>query len=303
MKVHSRRSWFAIRLAQVLTALTIAVMASASVGQTPGVSSFPGSSNAGHSPDQHVRRPIDAHDSVFLEEMTWLEVRDAIRGGKTTALLGVGGFEQSGPYLIVGKHAVVLRAVSRAVARQLGDALVAPFVMFVPEGAYDPPTGFMRYPGTISVERETFRRLLADVASSLAAQGFRHVMVLSDHGGLAKVIEPIVADLASRWSGRTSFNFVPEFYNYQEVADWLERRGIHQIDEGLHDDVGITATMMTIDPESVRMKERLARKLFTINGISLEPPEHAIALGHEIVKLRAAATANAIRKIIRTERK
>ncbi len=32
-------------------------------------------------------RPIDALDSVWMEELTWMEVRDAVAGGKTTALI------------------------------------------------------------------------------------------------------------------------------------------------------------------------------------------------------------------------
>ncbi|MEE9263689.1 MAG: hypothetical protein V3V11_04465, partial [Vicinamibacteria bacterium] len=37
-------------------------------------------------PDPDKPRPIDTLDTVFIEEMTWLEVRDAIQGGKTTVI-------------------------------------------------------------------------------------------------------------------------------------------------------------------------------------------------------------------------
>ena len=99
--------------------------------------------------------------------MTWMEVRDAIRSGKRTAIIATGGVEQNGPYLVTGKHNVILRATTQAIARELGNALVAPIVPFVPEGDIDPPTGHMRYPGTISVRESTFRALLTDVAMSL----------------------------------------------------------------------------------------------------------------------------------------
>src|SRR5687767_4117382 len=100
------------------------------------------------SPDPAMPRPIDAIDSVFLEELTWLEVRDAIKAGKTTAIVTTGGIEQSGPYLAVGKHNYVNRAMCAAIARHLGNALCAPNVPFVPEGNIDPPSAHMRYPGT-----------------------------------------------------------------------------------------------------------------------------------------------------------
>ena len=91
-------------------------------------SALPGLSKRADSPDPNMQRPIEALDSVFIEELTWLEVRDAVRSGKTTAIIATGGVEQNGPYLATGKHNYVLRPVTEAIARGLGDALVAPIV-------------------------------------------------------------------------------------------------------------------------------------------------------------------------------
>ena len=43
-------------------------------------------------------------DSVFLEDLTWVEVRDAIAAGKTTVIIPTGGTEQNGPRMALGKH-------------------------------------------------------------------------------------------------------------------------------------------------------------------------------------------------------
>src|SRR6202041_1455661 len=112
------------------------------------------------SPDPNSLRPIAARDTVFMEEMTWMEIRDAMRAGKGTAIVATGGIEQNGPYLPAGKHNVIPRATTEAIARKLGDALVAPIVPFVPEGQIDAPTEHMRYPGTISLTEDTYKRLL-----------------------------------------------------------------------------------------------------------------------------------------------
>jgi creatinine amidohydrolase/Fe(II)-dependent formamide hydrolase-like protein len=117
-------------------------------------------------------RPIEALDTVFTEEMTWMEVRDGIRAGKTTAIVATGGLEQNGPHVATGKHNYVLRSTTEAIARKLGNALVSPIVPFVPEGSIDPPSGHMRYPGTISLREETFQALLKDVCASLKQHGF-----------------------------------------------------------------------------------------------------------------------------------
>ena len=165
-----------------------------------------------------MARPIDAVDSVFLEELTWLEIRDALRAGKTTVIVATGGMEQNGPYLAAGKHNYVLRATTEAIARKLGNALVAPIVPFVPEGEIDPPSGHMRYPGTISVRQDTFKRLLADIASSLRAHGFEHVILIGDSGGNQAGQKAVAEKLTAQWAGKALALHIPEYYTYSEVA-------------------------------------------------------------------------------------
>ena len=113
--------------------------------------------------DMRMERPIEALNSVWIEELTWMEVRDALRDGKTTAIISTGGIEQNGPYLATGKHNYVLEGACEGIARKLGNALCAPVIKLVPEGGIDNPSGHMRYPGTISLREETFRAVLTDV--------------------------------------------------------------------------------------------------------------------------------------------
>jgi creatinine amidohydrolase/Fe(II)-dependent formamide hydrolase-like protein len=246
-----------------------------------------------------MARPIDARDSVFIEELTWLEVRDAIRAGKTTAIIATGGVEMNGPYLATGKHNYVLRATTEAIARKLGNALVAPIVPFVPEGDIDPPTGHMRYPGTISVSRDTFKRLLADIAASLRTHGFKQVILIGDSGGNQQGMKEVEAELSAKWtSGRTKIHYIPEYYDYPGLSKWLQSQGVHEVDEGHHDDYGITAEMMVVDPNTVRMKERIAKGKFSINAVNLAPAKKTIEMGKKAVEFRAGVTVEAIRKAI-----
>jgi creatinine amidohydrolase/Fe(II)-dependent formamide hydrolase-like protein len=201
-----------------------------------------------------MARPIDAHDSVFIEELTWMEVRDALRAGKTTAIVATGGVEMNGPYLATGKHNYVLRATTEAIARRLGNALVAPIVPFVPEGNIDPPTGHMRYPGSISVSPETYKRLLTDIASSLRTNGFQHIILIGDSGGNQQGLKEVAAELSAKWAdGKAKIHYIPEYYDYPGLSKWVESQGIREVDEGHHDDYGISAQMMTVDPNTVRM--------------------------------------------------
>jgi creatinine amidohydrolase/Fe(II)-dependent formamide hydrolase-like protein len=248
-------------------------------------------------PDPDGPRPIAAHETLFIEEMTWMEVRDALKAGKDTVLVAAGGIEQNGPYVVTGKHNVVLRATTQAIAAKLGNALVAPIVGFVPEGDFDPPTDHMKYPGTIGVSEETFRRLVADVCSSLRVHGFRHIVLIGDHGPDQEGLEQVATELSKKWAGgATRVHFVPEYYDDDILAPWLEKQGLKQTDEGLHDDFIMEAQMMVVDPGTVRMKQRIAAGKFRINGVDLAPVEKTIEWGRKIVNYRADLTVAAIRK-------
>ena len=85
-------------------------------------------------------------DTVFMEELTWTEVRDAIRAGKTTIIFPTGGTEQNGPHMVLGKHNFIVKHAAEQIARRLGNALVAPVLAYVPEGNIDPPSGHMHTP-------------------------------------------------------------------------------------------------------------------------------------------------------------
>jgi creatinine amidohydrolase len=251
-------------------------------------------------------RPIAALDSVFLEELTWMEVRDAIQTGKTTVIVGTGGVEPNGPYVALGKHNYVLQATTEAIARQLGNALVAPIIKFVPEGSIAPPTGHMQYPGTISLREETFEALLADVCSSLKQHGFTDIVLIGDHGANQHGMRAVAGRLNKQWGGPRSVHFIPEYYAQDMWSyDYLKTLGVHQRPDvrseartGLHDDYHYEAIMATVDPLTIRTEQRLAVGLYSINGFDMSPPSQTVANGKKLVEYRANLTVAAIRKAL-----
>jgi creatinine amidohydrolase/Fe(II)-dependent formamide hydrolase-like protein len=258
------------------------------------------SSFAQTSPPPDAPRPIDIRESLWLEELTWMEVRDLMKAGKTTVIVATGGVEQNGPYLATGKHNYVLKAVCPAIARKLGNALCAPIVPFVPEGDIDPPAGMMRYPGTISLTEGTYKALLTEIAESLAKHGFEHVVLIGDSGGNQAGMKAVAEELSTKWAGgKTRIHYIPEFYDYPGTYKWADQTfGWNEKIEGIHDDPTISTIMMTVDPNLVRIREREAKGKASINGISLVPVEKAVEAGRKIVEHRAEVTAAAIRKAI-----
>jgi creatinine amidohydrolase len=250
-------------------------------------------------PDLNSPRPIEAVDSVFIEDLTWMEVRDALRAGKDTVIVATGGVEQNGPYLVTGKHNVVLRGTTEAIAKKLGNTLVAPIVPFVPEGDIDPPSLHMLYPGTISVREETYQALLTDICSSLKTHGFKRIVLIGDSGGNQDGMQAVAAALSAKWKEACKIVFIREYYNAGPLNRWLVEQGIKQTPEGLHDDFAMEAQMLAVNPESIRMKQRIAAGKFRINGVDLAPTEKTIEWGRRIIDFRAERTVAEIRRSLR----
>ena len=255
-------------------------------------------SGAAQSPAPDKPRPIPIRDSVFIEDLTWMEVRDLIADGKTTAIVASGGVEQNGPYLVTGKHNVLLRGVTEAIARDLGDALVAPILKLVPEGDFDPPTGHMRYPGTVGLSEETFRAVVRDVCRSLRASGFENIVLIGDSGGNQAGMKAVAEELGAAWTDGPGVHFIPEYYDYRGIQNWLADRGVEQTPEGIHDDYAITSMMAAVDPNSIRTSERRQAGLFSINGVEVDPLDETKSWGRRLFRHRAEVTVKAIRAAI-----
>jgi creatinine amidohydrolase/Fe(II)-dependent formamide hydrolase-like protein len=243
--------------------------------------------------------PLPTAHTVWIEEMTWMDVRDALHAGKTTAIIPTGGVEPNGPWLATGKHNYVLRANCEAIARRLGDALCAPIVKLVPEGSIDPPSGHMTSPGTISLRQESFEAMLTDVAHSLKMHGFRNIIFIGDSGGNQSGQRAVADKLNAMWDG-TVVAHVQEYYDYGSVGRYMEFRGFPEqtANDGLHDDPIISLNMFITDPFSVRYEGRVKAGKAVINGVSIADRVQNVEWAREIVAFRADHTARYIRDAI-----
>lgn len=246
-------------------------------------------------PDPNSPRPIDAVDTVFLEDLTWMEIRDRMKAGTDTVLVATGGVEQNGPYLVAGKHNVILKGATERIAKKLGNTLVAPIVVFVPEGDIDPPSLHMKYPGSISLSEATYRAMLTDICASFKTTGFKRVILLGDSGGNQAGMKEVAEKLNAAWSGAAEVVYVPGFYDYGGLATWVEGQGIKQTPEGFHDDFVISAQMAAVDPTTIRAAERIKAGKFSINGVDLAPLEKTQEWGRKILDYRAERTVELIR--------
>ena len=159
-----------------------------------------------------------APDTVLLEELTWTELRELIGSKTTTIIVPVGGIEQSGPHMTLGKHNLRVKVLSEKIARALGHTLVAPVIAYVPEGRLSPATGHMRFPGTVTVPDETFQKVLEYAARSFRLHGFRNIVLLGDHGGTQADQKAVAGRLNREWAAAPArVHAIEDYYRAADV--------------------------------------------------------------------------------------
>jgi creatinine amidohydrolase len=236
--------------------------------------------------------------SVQLEELTWTEVRDAIKAGATTIIIPIGGTEQNGPHMALGKHNARVKLLSRKIAAALGDTLVAPVVAYVPEGPISPASGHMRFPGTITLTNSAFESLLATAARGFKANGFTHVVFIGDHGEYQKALGRVAQALEREWKGEAHAHAIEEYYRAASAgfAKLLREKGYTPAEIGEHAGLADTSLTLAIDPALVRADAMGAAPSGPASGVSGDPRRASADLGRAGVDLIVARSVDAIRK-------
>ena len=236
--------------------------------------------------------------TVFLEEMTWVEVREALARGKTTVIVPTGGVEQNGPHMVLGKHNYIVRRAAGAIAERLGDALVAPVMAYVPEGEIDPPSGHMAYAGTLSIPEPVFAAVLEHTARSLRAHGFTTIAFVGDSAGNQEAQAGVAAALSETWAGEgVTVLHVGDYYAANGQMAWLKAEGESEATIGHHAGIRDTSELMATYPGGIR-PERLQRdggRASEATGVSGDPRRASAERGEALLTLKIEAAVRQIR--------
>lgn len=234
---------------------------------------------------------------MFIEDLTTSELKDAIASGYTTVLVFSGSVEASGPHLALGKHNFRARNYAERVARDLGHTLVAPIIPVAPTSEQ-----LMRFPGTINVRPEVFAEVNADVARSLAAAGFRSIVLMGDHGGDQDPLKALAPKLDQELSAKgTRVFFSGDGYarSTTEIEAYAKAHGM--IGAG-HGGLWDTAELWAVNPAAVR-PDRLALgdtagTVMSPAGVSGDPRPATAELGRVFGDIRVKNAVAQIRALL-----
>ncbi len=286
------------RIAAVARRAAALLMMMACVSQPPALAQ--GTGGAQGPGDAPGKDPAPGTE-LRLAALTSPELAARVAAGSRTVLVPIGGTEQNGPYMTLGKHNDRAEALAQAIAARLGNALVAPVVAYVPEGALAPPTGHMRYPGTLTVPVAAFEATLESIAQSLKLAGFRDIVFLGDHGGYQSSLARVAARLDRAWAGTPArAHALPEYYRAAEAfSKALARQGHAPAEIGSHAGLADTSLSLAAAPQSVRAGElaRAARAPHApLPGVQGDPRHASAALGAEGVDAILRSSVEAIKR-------
>jgi creatinine amidohydrolase len=235
--------------------------------------------------------------SVLIEDLTWMEVRDAIAGGKTTAIYYAASIEQNGPGLALGKHLFIAHYAAQRIAQELANALVYPTMPYAIAGDPIKKTGHMRFPGTVSLSEETFGAVAREVSISALAAGFKNVALMGDHGGGQQTLKKIAEALNAEWSPKgVHVYYIPDLYSKEkeQMKEYLTKRNM-AIDE--HAGIDDTSEVMFIDKENkwVR-KDKLAADDGKM-GVRGDPTQASVELGKMFIDFKINNAVAQIRSL------
>jgi creatinine amidohydrolase len=247
--------------------------------------------------------PLGAQRSVYIEDLTWPEVQQAIESGKTSAIIYTGSTEQGGPHMAIGKHNFIARWAAGAIAIKLGDALVYPTLPFAPTGDAVTRTAHMRFPGSVTLTPQTYRSVVHDVALSAIDAGFRNVFIMGDHGDGQDVLGTVAKELDAQWKlkGVRVF-YVPDLYykEKQQAHAYEAAHGLptHDVHAGTDD----TSELMALDGQHrwIRTDKLAASEgaQTARTGVDGDPTKASATLGEIFLQYKIDDAVNQIRQLL-----
>lgn len=251
-------------------------------------------------------------NSLLIEDLTRKEIAALLSTGYDTVLLMLGSIEQHGPHLPVGTDTILGYKWGEEIVGRLGNTLLAPVIRPGISGHH------LGFPGTITVDEDTFRKVVFQSCDSLLQTGFKNIVILCSHGGNWPLIHESAVELRALARSRGKILILAEEnikYIENEIYGFLADKGFTAAMAGVHAGLRETAYMLYLTPDLVRrkdieagcvdktvlgkLKKGAVLKDISPSGVLGDPRRATSELGRELNEITVKLYVQAIRERLR----
>ncbi len=241
----------------------------------------------------------DQQPSVFLEDLTFAELRYLLNRESNSVIIPTGGTEQNGWHMILGKHNYVVKHTAQRIAKAAGKMLVAPVMAYVPEGDIKRHSGHMAFAGTLSLPESVFEKVLESTALSLKQHGFKTIYLLGDSGGNQKSQSHVAEKLTRLWKGQgVRVVQLSAYYQDHKQDQTLLSLGETKQTIGTHAGIRDTSELLYVKPDGVKtnMLALLSGQSrdFNVSGYTGQAEKASSERGKLMVSLKVKAALKQI---------
>ena len=136
----------------------------------------------------------------FYQDLSWTELRDRT-AADPVVVLPVGTTEQHGPHLPLATDYLTAGTIARAAVEQ-----VSPRALLMEAVPYSFNEHHMDFPGTITIDVHTILDYIAQIGTSVAHHGFRHIVLFNGHGSNVPFLD-VAARMITNRPTRSALSF------------------------------------------------------------------------------------------------
>jgi creatinine amidohydrolase/Fe(II)-dependent formamide hydrolase-like protein len=209
--------------------------------------------------------------SIYLEELSWPDVKAAIQGGVDTVIFAVGSTEQHGPHLPLACDTLIGESLAALVAQRLERALVAPAVRVGCSQHH------MAFPGTISIDAPELQTVLLDYVQTILQHGFKRVVMIPSHGGNFATVAKAAQLAREKWPDKQIIGFTDLNRLLEAAFKMSSKFGIAASASGIHAGEFETSILLSTHPKLVDMSRAEAGYTGEFTTIIPDLMAHGIA--------------------------
>lgn len=240
-----------------------------------------------------LSEPAAAQEQLDLELMTYPEVAAAMQHGKTTVLVYSGGTEQRGPHAVLGGHTLIARRAGVEIARQLGNALLAPVLPYSIAGTHLNP----KWPGSINLPGPVYSAVTEAVVDSMVVNGFKNIVLMGDHAGGQTELQALAFRMDRKYAAKgTRVLFCGDLYEKtrKDVAAYIAQ---HNLPASTHAGISDTSVLMFLGGDAYVRRDKLAAAPRPGDGVSGDPRQSTPEMGKIFFDMQVRNAVTQIRAL------